>query len=206
MFNQVYFIRTERIYRFVMRWDKRLKETGSVLWHHGPPHRTVSEESLLAEQVHRSTALYSSSYFTSKTQIACLQASVGRDIIFKDHDSRKLSRFEEDQTNLDRICFSDEATFHVYGTVNKHSCPVPMGKWKYSWCYWTWAWFTEGQCIVRFGEKMLLVLSFMKNLRRWWHFSGCDGEHWFALCPSVLELISSVVFMPFRIGSFLVVG
>jgi len=35
-----------------------------------------------------------------------------------------------------KMCFSDEATIHVCGTVSRHNCH--MGKWTCSLCYWTW--------------------------------------------------------------------
>jgi hypothetical protein len=48
----------------------------------------------------------------------------------KDHDSRKqfaleiLSHIEEDETYLKKKkkCFSNEATFHVCGIINRHNC------------------------------------------------------------------------------------
>jgi hypothetical protein len=49
-------------------------------------------------------------------------------ITLKDYGSRKqfaleeLSRVEEGDTHLDRLCSSDEATFHVFGTVSRHNC------------------------------------------------------------------------------------
>jgi len=61
----------------------------------------------------------------------------------------------------------------------EHLC---MSKWKSSWRYWTWAWFT-GQCVVRFGEEQ----SYRSLLPRrscgdWWHFSGYSGEHCIPSC------------------------
>jgi len=34
------------------------------------------------------------------------------------------------------------------------------GKWKSSWRYWQCAWFTEGQCVVRFDEKFTSPVFF----------------------------------------------
>jgi len=39
----------------------------------------------------------------------------------------QLFCIEEDKTYLERLCFSDEATFHVCGTVNRH-LTVTYGK------------------------------------------------------------------------------
>jgi len=89
-FNQVYTNQTAPIYRSVMRWDKGLEQTGSVLRQHGLPRRTVSQEnverirgtfqknpvSLFAEKVYiRPTAINCSWCFVQKTEIAWLQAS-----------------------------------------------------------------------------------------------------------------------------------
>jgi len=35
-----------------------------------------------------------------------------------------LNTIDEDETFLQRICFSDEATFHVNGCVNRRNCPI----------------------------------------------------------------------------------
>jgi hypothetical protein len=45
-FNQLYRNQPVPIYRSVMRWDKCLKRTGSVLRQHGPPHHTVSQDNV----------------------------------------------------------------------------------------------------------------------------------------------------------------
>jgi hypothetical protein len=43
-FNQVDPDETAPIYRSVVRWNKRLKETGSVLRQHGPARHTASQD------------------------------------------------------------------------------------------------------------------------------------------------------------------
>jgi len=41
-----------------------------------------------------------------------------------------------------------------------------MGKWKSSGYHWTWAWFTEGQCMVSYDEKQSYRCSLLlKNLQ-----------------------------------------
>jgi hypothetical protein len=35
-----------------------------------------------------------------------------------------LSHIQKDKTYLDRPCFSDEATFHVFGIVNRYNCYI----------------------------------------------------------------------------------
>jgi hypothetical protein len=34
------------------------------------------------------------------------------------------SRLDEDNDYLSKVCFSDEATFHISGTVNRHNCRI----------------------------------------------------------------------------------
>ncbi|KAJ4437734.1 hypothetical protein ANN_17880 [Periplaneta americana] len=35
-----------------------------------------------------------------------------------------LDKVDDDDTFLTRVCFSDEATFHVSGKVNRHNCRI----------------------------------------------------------------------------------
>jgi hypothetical protein len=35
-----------------------------------------------------------------------------------------LSRIDEDSGYLSKVCFSDKATFHIPGTVNRHNCRI----------------------------------------------------------------------------------
>jgi hypothetical protein len=72
----------------------------------------------------------------------------------------------------------------IVSLVKQHfMCVVScIGKQKSSWCYWPWAWFTEGQCMVR-PDEMQTYGSFLFQTiyGKWWHFAGPDGEHCFAL-------------------------
>jgi len=138
----------------------------------------------------RPTALYYSWCFVQKTKTAYLKASVGPEdnmqrSWFKTAVSfRNASCIDDDETYLERLCFPDEATFYA----EQSTCTTVMyhmGKWQSLWCYWTWAWFTEGQCMVCFNEKWLSVLSFFEEPMvtgdtswLWWRTLLCIISLW----------------------------
>ena len=42
----------------------------------------------------------------------------------KEFDVNMLQRISEEEAFLKRVCFSDEATFHISGKLNKHSVRI----------------------------------------------------------------------------------
>jgi hypothetical protein len=110
-----------------------------------------------------------------KRKIVCLQASVG----MKDNTWR--SWFEK------AVCFQNAFPWQrgqfffslswwgyiscVWNSQEAHlSC---MGKWKFSWCYWSWAWFTKVNvwCTLMKNKVVGPFLSKESN-NDWWHLSG----------------------------------
>jgi hypothetical protein len=140
-FNQAYPNKTVPI----QIWNKRLKERDSVLRQHGPPHRVMSKYNVegirkASQRSPRKTFRRIGSplglprsavhdFFTRKIleSHAC-QVQLVRKITSKDHYSRKLfvlemlSRTEEDETYLDRLCFLDDAPRHVCGRMDRPNC------------------------------------------------------------------------------------
>jgi hypothetical protein len=85
---------------------------------------------------------------------------------------------------------------------------VYMGEWKSSWCYWTWVWFTEAQCVVHVDEKQSYQ-SFLKNVRwlvtpfwLWWRTLLCIMSLWEQFFSQMVHhLTSPIMFVPFWIFS-----
>ncbi|KAJ4443335.1 hypothetical protein ANN_05003 [Periplaneta americana] len=69
----------------------------------------------------RPDSLTSVSMWTPQQKAFCvLSLAEHRSIIRQ----RLLDKVDDDDTFLTRVCFSDEATFHISGKVNRHNCRI----------------------------------------------------------------------------------
>lgn len=74
------------------------------------------------------TTFISSQSFKKITQIHCLRKLKPNDLILHTaFATHMLDRIEYSENYLKIICFSDEATFHLSGKVNRHICRILWG-------------------------------------------------------------------------------
>ncbi|KAJ4426379.1 hypothetical protein ANN_27193 [Periplaneta americana] len=113
-------------YVSIMKWDRQLRETGSLLSNAEKPAKSIRQASVQLNipptTVH--TVLH-------KRFCVCeRKAAIHQMITPNDKLERKrfaetmLDKVDNDDTFLTRVCFSDEATFHVSGKVNRHNCRI----------------------------------------------------------------------------------
>jgi hypothetical protein len=76
-----------------------------------------------------------------KLKLHAYKLQLVQKVTCEDQDSRKqltldlFSGIKEDKMYLNVSCFSDETTFHVCGTVNRHNCHIEHDSPKVSvWC------------------------------------------------------------------------
>jgi hypothetical protein len=57
-----------------------------------------------------------------------------------------LGKLAVDDTIMNKLVFSDEATFHRLGRLNRHNLRI-WGQWKSSWVIWTWKGQSQGHSL-----------------------------------------------------------
>ncbi|KAJ4442648.1 hypothetical protein ANN_04237 [Periplaneta americana] len=134
-------------YVSIMKWDRQLRETGSLLSNAGKhSKRKVSDENVerIREAFQRSPrkSIRQSSVqlnippttvhtvLHKRLRLRAYKLQLHQMITPNDKLERKrfaetmLDKVDDDDTFLTRVCFSDEATFHVSGKVNRHNCRI----------------------------------------------------------------------------------
>ncbi|KAJ4447016.1 hypothetical protein ANN_09004 [Periplaneta americana] len=134
-------------YVSIMKWDRQLRETGSLLSNAGKhSKRKVSDENVerIREAFQRSprksirqasvqlnippTTVHT--VLHKRLRLRAYKLQLHQMITPNDKLERKrfaetmLDKVDDDDTFLTRVCFSDEATFHVSGKVNRHNCRI----------------------------------------------------------------------------------
>lgn len=134
-------------YVSIMKWDRQLRETGSLLSNAGKhSKRKVSDENVerIREAFQRSprksirrasvqlnippTTVHT--VLHKRLRLRAYKLQLHQMITPNDRLERKrfaetmLDKVDDDDSFLTRVCFSDEATFHVSGKVNRHNCRI----------------------------------------------------------------------------------
>ncbi|PSN54492.1 hypothetical protein C0J52_05538 [Blattella germanica] len=130
-------------YVSIMKWDRQLRETGSLLSNAGKPSkRKVSDENVerirKAFQRNPRKSIRQDSVqlnipptkvhtvLHKRLRLRAYKLQLHQKITPNDKLERKrfaetmLDKVDDDDSFLTRVCFLDEATFHVSGKVHKH--------------------------------------------------------------------------------------